>query len=470
MATLTDKVQTLQKALFHSPSGAEESINQEIKEAESPITTFARPSVGGSDSQIRPSTEVSTSLSAPAPRLVPEREELDDEEEEESSDPVPLGEPSIPVNHTTGAARLLLCGPIKELMAPIVEFSRIKNEKYPMVQEERRGLIRLFGRGEGMDLAPGYGQDPLTDHASENTPRDPYSDVSSPPGEEWGQLGGLTPPSNMQQREIGPDGMPDFDRAVVLDLVQSYLDHINIIHPILIPRRLYRLVEYFLKFIPDGTMEQQKAVAQFTQSSADSESPGAKRKRSPSPGEYIDMHNSWGFIPGHPFRSITTALVLLVLALGKICKHKGKIPDVISDRDFRESDSAYGSSPRLKNGYPTSPLRGYCSPPTWGPPSSLASPNKGEPIQPQNRRPSAEPATFGAETLPLRPRNLDVIPGLAYFALATDIIGNQIGGNSLQHVHVNILAGLYHGQLARVLESHAYIHQACRSLQVILRP
>jgi hypothetical protein len=76
----------------------------------------------------------------------------------------------------------------------------------------------------------------------------------------------------------------------------------------------------------------------------------------------------------------------------------------------------------------------------------------------------------GQRAFGIKPRNLDVIPGLAYFALATDIIGNQLGGNSLQHVHVNILAGLYHGQLARVLESHAYIHQACRSLQVILRP
>lgn len=70
----------------------------------------------------------------------------------------------------------------------------------------------------------------------------------------------------------------------------------------------------------------------------------------------------------------------------------------------------------------------------------------------------------------MRIKNLDVIPGLAYFALATDVLGNQMAGNSLQHVHANILAGLYHGQLGRVMESHGYIAAGCRSLQVILRP
>jgi hypothetical protein len=63
-----------------------------------------------------------------------------------------------------------------------------------------------------------------------------------------------------------------------------------------------------------------------------------------------------------------------------------------------------------------------------------------------------------------------MMPGLAYFAFATDILGNQLGGNSLQHVHAYILAGLYHAQLARIMESSAYIANASRILQVILRP
>lgn len=67
-------------------------------------------------------------------------------------------------------------------------------------------------------------------------------------------------------------------------------------------------------------------------------------------------------------------------------------------------------------------------------------------------------------------RNYESIPGLEYFAIATDIIGNQLGGNTLNHVYSSIFAGLYHGQLGRVIESHAYIAHGCTVLMNILRP
>ena len=67
-------------------------------------------------------------------------------------------------------------------------------------------------------------------------------------------------------------------------------------------------------------------------------------------------------------------------------------------------------------------------------------------------------------------RNMDVIPGLDYFAYATDILGGQLAGTNLQHVHAYILAGLYHGQLGRVVESFAYILQAGLALQIKMRP
>lgn len=51
-----------------------------------------------------------------------------------------------------------------------------------------------------------------------------------------------------------------------------------------------------------------------------------------------------------------------------------------------------------------------------------------------------------------------------------DIIGNQIAGTSLGHVQAQILAGLFHSQLGRVVESWAFIGLASRTLQVILRP
>ena len=106
-------------------------------------------------------------------------------EEEEDRLLVPPGQPSIPVNHTTGTARLLLVHPISALVRGIIEDQRIKNGKYPMTQEMKRGLLRLFGRGEGTERLPGYERDSLTDPGSEGgTPSETSSDVTTPSGEE----------------------------------------------------------------------------------------------------------------------------------------------------------------------------------------------------------------------------------------------------------------------------------------------
>ncbi len=67
-------------------------------------------------------------------------------------------------------------------------------------------------------------------------------------------------------------------------------------------------------------------------------------------------------------------------------------------------------------------------------------------------------------------KNADVIPGLAYYAYATDILGNLHGGNDLTYIQANLLAGLYAGQLARVFESWSWINSACRACQVLARP
>ncbi|KAL5324528.1 hypothetical protein ACEPPN_009074 [Leptodophora sp. 'Broadleaf-Isolate-01'] len=434
---------------------------------------FPRPSVG---SEVAPllsneSPYGSTPSQQRGPDGFPQGGEIS-EEEEESGNPGPGKPPSIPVNHTTGAARLLTHPVIRELCQGAMNSSKIRNEKYPILQEERRGLLRLFGRGEGYEPPPGYDKDPLVDHGTDSTPGDSHSDVSSPAGEEWGQLGGLTPPGHQPELTRGgidSNGMPDFSRETVNDLVKSYMEHINILHPILIKSHLDLLVEQFLKSIPESQAKPKQvstlqaghtnyAGAGFVGSGyRNPESPGNKRKRSPIAGEYADPHVIMDHKPGHPFRSIGSAIVLLVMALGKICQHKGKIPDAWhADRDL---DYVPGSSPTVRNGHPPSPIQ---SSPGMG----ITSPLDGERGQPRSRRTSID----GAYPARVKPRNIDVIPGLAYHALATDVIGNQLAGNSLQHVHANILAGLYHGQLARVMESHGYIAAACRGLQVILRP
>ena len=68
-------------------------------------------------------------------------------------------------------------------------------------------------------------------------------------------------------------------------------------------------------------------------------------------------------------------------------------------------------------------------------------------------------------------KNYEHLPGLEYFALATDVLGNFQGAyNSMKDVYANIFAGLYHGQLGRPMESFSFIHKASHKLQVIMRP
>jgi hypothetical protein len=58
-------------------------------------------------------------------------------------------------------------------------------------------------------------------------------------------------------------------------------------------------------------------------------------------------------------------------------------------------------------------------------------------------------------------KNMDAIPGLAYFAKAAVIIGEHPGGTDLSYIQANLLAALYMGQLARILPCSFYISSAC---------
>ena len=58
---------------------------------------------------------------------------------------------------------------------------------------------------------------------------------------------------------------------------------------------------------------------------------------------------------------------------------------------------------------------------------------------------------------------------MGYFAYATDILGNQQGGNTVAHAQAMILAALYLSQFARVLESWSWINNACRVVLVLIK-
>jgi hypothetical protein len=260
----------------------------------------------------------------------------------------------------------------------------------------------------------------------------------------------------------------DFNDTTVWKYVHSYEENIQNMHPLISPKYLYAMVKVFLDKVHRTPAKRPSKHAGYL---ADQSFPqygdtGTKRKRSPG---VDDLDTPPGVSPvsskpGKPpiERSIQSALVLLVLALGKICLWRDKIPEVLP-----VSEPMQGS-PVMRNGHPLSPIQG--SPPAYAPmplSSALPSPKDFS----RSRRGSFQSGTAALpKSVPFAKRNMDVIPGLDYFATATDILGGQLAGSTMLHIYANILAGLYHGQLGRVLESYAYIRQAGLTLQSKLRP
>ncbi|KAI5860089.1 hypothetical protein GGS23DRAFT_614256 [Durotheca rogersii] len=401
-------------------------------------------------------------------------QEANDDEMEDNPGPlVTPGKPAMPPNHTTLAGLLLKWPSIQTMVHHLMDAENIRHpEEYPIRQEQQRGMLRVFGRGEGFDHdIRASDKETPPDHTMTDL-MDDCSDVASPSpmGEVWGQVGSLTPPPGVEYKGgvVNVDGNPDWDSNKIWKYVQSFKDNILNMHPIIIPRELNAMVKVFLETLPKSQFSQVTKVGSARFVNQASAMPltfsetGTKRKRSPAAD---DQTPSTSFVkPGRPYRSVNSALVLMVFALGKICLHKEKIPDAV-----HESDSPMHHSPSVRNGVLASPLQG--SPPglTSQSQSSMPSPKESDRI-PMSRRSSLQgnlPILKGPHS---HRRNLDVIPGLEYFALAMDIMGTHIGGFNLKHIYVHILAGLFYGQLGRVLESWSYISLASRNLQVILRP
>ncbi|KAJ4375239.1 hypothetical protein N0V83_002325 [Neocucurbitaria cava] len=300
---------------------------------------------------------------------------------------------------------------------------------YPMQLEQDRGLIRVWGVGEGQDLNDGA-QGPGSPESSND------SDVPSPaPGKEglWGHppldhsspstMSGSTPREYQgSEGGLGPDGRPNFHAQTLQDLLKSYLENIHVLHPFMNPSKLHRMVKEFTEqYSPDVRAANARSPAasglqhQLHQ--------GIKRKRSSS--AFGEPYSPKGAIE----RSLRNAIVLLVLAVGKVCAHKEKLPAPQSDK-----------SPYV-NG-------------AWGYTRESPRPN----------------GSFNSDmSEDNRPRNIDILPGMAYFSYATDILGNQQGGNTVAHAQAMILAALYLSQFARVLESWSWINNACRITMVLVK-
>lgn len=396
-----------------------------------------------------------------------ERQALQETEDDET----PVKRKPAVDDHRTAPHKLILLWPsVGPLLA---EAGVTVNDGYVMEAEDR-GVLRLYGRGEGIDeqdgtqpggpASPARSEDSASDH---NAP--------TPPEGIWGR--GFTAYSHMGTETsrsypytaggLRPDGSLDLDEKTINSLFDSYIKHMHKMHPFLDKQRTRIL---FDKFIQRYSPQRQLAKnSTFAVGPNESDRP-LKRQRSNGsngqtgfPAEFVTKRP-----PMDTERSPSNAIVYLVLALGKICAHADPLPSIALDR---ASNTNQVLAHQLTGNFGftgSSPVSASIKPSPYSPkltPNTQPTPpaDGGIRIESRSRR-----SSFDGSSPSMGPKNMDIIPGIAYFAKAAEILGDQGDGNDLVHAQMFLLAGLYKGQLGRVKESMSWITMAGRACQILL--
>nr|POE78025.1 hypothetical protein CFP56_09666 [Quercus suber] len=379
----------------------------------------------------------------------------------QEEDPSQVRNPALG-DHRTAPHKLLMLWPSVQML--LLTANDNSSESYVMSAEDR-GVLRLYTRGES-SLDDIEGLQP-TGPASPARSEESGEGAPTPPEGLWGIGLTGTPGSNVARRSdcqpvggLKSDGSLDLDAHTVTTLHDSYVRHFHIMHPFLDKNRLRRMVDTFIKRYSPGPQKYRPAFAVSGQGN-DFERP-LKRQRSNGSAalESSAPYPSHAHHSNVPERSPSNAIIYLVLALGKMGTYTKSLPGPVSEQSLNSgaaiNSQSIAESPMSGATFKTSPISPGITPMTHATPTHL------DHLQSRSRRSSVDgPSTAGS-------RNLDVIPGLAYFAKALEVLGDQADGQDLVHAQMFLLAGLYKGQLARVKESLSWFTMAGRVLQMLL--
>jgi hypothetical protein len=224
------------------------------------------------------------------------------------------------------------------------------------------------------------------------------------------------------------------DAAMAVALYESYMQNMHIQQPFLDKGKIRGSLDEFIAW--RGIPIQPSVTADHY---ATASGRPIKRRR----------HDNCSDVPPsrqlEPARLLRHALVYLIFALGEICMCRGPLP---TDSPRTERSGTPSSSPGHVQEAESPPLVFDNADAV-----SLAS----------SQTPSVDGEQRGNDDLVTRK-----VPGLIYYAKATEILGGQVDGNSLVHAHIFLLAGLFKGQLARPKESMSWYAMAGRVLQQLL--
>jgi hypothetical protein len=186
---------------------------------------------------------------------------------------------------------------IKKLVGPYLKEAGISYiSEYPVRQEQERGSLILLDRSE-VSFSSRQASLP-TDHGCRGLADSPFAASTSPPLD-----GGF----------IEVKSGLDFTESNVWLYVQRFKDNILSMHPIIGPNDLDCLVSSFMSRMLDS------------------------QPRRPQFGDTLAGSNTTQIQTKQLERSSTSAMVLLVLALGEVCLHRGKIPDLIDHQEKTRS-------------------------------------------------------------------------------------------------------------------------------------
>jgi hypothetical protein len=372
-------------------------------------------------------------------------------------------------DHRTAPHKLILLWPSVQPLLTVghnVHDSQTEIKEGYVMEAEDRGLPRLYGRGEGIDEEDGT-QPGGTSSPARSDGNSPEYSGSAPPDGLWGYGFSTHPYPSVEPNRSHPlgagglrhDGSLDMDVATINSLYESYLKHMHPLHPFLDEKRTRHMID---KFIARYSPQRQRSY--FAVGGHESDRPLKRQRSNGHGGAGVDVNVNRIV---HTERSPSNAIVYLVLALGKICAHTEPLPGIVLDRTSVPANqhvahevTGFANSSPISINIKPSPMSPKLTPTQSTPPSL----DNGTRMDAPSRRSSLDdPASPH-----LGPKNMDVIPGLAYYAKAAEILGDQADGNDLVHAQMFLLAGLYKGQLARVKESMSWITMAGRVVQVLL--
>jgi hypothetical protein len=282
-------------------------------------------------------------------------------ESSEHEDPTPKRKQE-PGDHRTAPHKLILLWPS---VRPLLQEANVGVDEGYVMEAEDRGILRLYGRGERIEEQDGTQPGPASPACSE----DGFSDTSLPSEDVWGRgLPEYTYPAADARSNpctaggLKPDGTLDLDESTMIELWDSYVKHMHVMHPFLDKARTRILIN---KFISRYCLNRRRMQSHNTFAIDDggSDRPIKRQKSNRPTGSQRVPRRAVTKHFVHIERSPSNAVIYLVLALGKICAHKESLPGPVQDGVLNENQvlahqlsnnpGMHGSPPMLTNVRPS---------------------------------------------------------------------------------------------------------------------